>query len=239
MFEDSLLVSRVGSVALERRWTWVASVALQATLAAVVIVVPMFHPEVPRIRAEAPKVLMPLIPKPPVRVEARQAETSNSSPAMPAATQIATGRPLLLPLHPDPEGAPPVGPVGLGMAATDGLPVGIGVGIGHGPAVSVRPETKPALLHVSTGVSEGMLLAPIRPVYPAIARAAHVEGSVVVEAIISKTGTIESLRVVSGPEMLQRAAMEAIREARYRPYRLNGEVVEVETRITVNFRIGG
>ena len=89
------------------------------------------------------------------------------------------------------------------------------------------------------GFLEGMLLAPIRPVYPSIARAARVEGAVVVEAIISKTGTIESLRVVSGPVMLQSAAVDAIREARYRPYRLNGEAVEVETRITVNFRIGG
>jgi protein TonB len=84
-----------------------------------------------------------------------------------------------------------------------------------------------------------MLLAPIRPVYPAIARAARVEGTVVVEAVISRAGRIESLRVVSGPAMLQRAAMDAIREARYRPYRLNGEPTEVETTITVNFRMGG
>jgi periplasmic protein TonB len=84
-----------------------------------------------------------------------------------------------------------------------------------------------------------MLLAPIRPVYPVIAKAAGVQGSVVVEAIISRTGTIESLRVVSGPEMLRGAAIDAIREARYRPYRLNGEPVDVETTITVNFRMGG
>jgi protein TonB len=88
-------------------------------------------------------------------------------------------------------------------------------------------------------VSEGLLLAPIRPVYPAIARAARVEGTVVVEAVISRVGRIESLRVVSGPEMLRRAALDAIQEARYRPYRLNGEAVDVETTITVNFRMGG
>jgi len=82
-------------------------------------------------------------------------------------------------------------------------------------------------------------MAPIRPVYPAIARAAHVEGAVVVEAVISRGGTIESLHVLSGPVMLQNAAMEAIRAARYRPYRLNGEAVEVQTTITVNFRMGG
>ena len=84
-----------------------------------------------------------------------------------------------------------------------------------------------------------MLISPIRPVYPAIARAAHVEGTVVVEAIISRAGTIESLHVVSGPVMLQNAALEAIREARYRPYLLNGEPTEVQTTITVNFRMGG
>jgi protein TonB len=84
-----------------------------------------------------------------------------------------------------------------------------------------------------------MLIAPIRPAYPAIAKAAHVEGVVVVEAVISRKGTIESLRVMSGPAMLQQAAMEAIREARYQPFRLNGEPTEVQTTITVNFRMGG
>jgi protein TonB len=83
-----------------------------------------------------------------------------------------------------------------------------------------------------------LLLVPIRPVYPAIARAAGVQGTVVVSAVISRTGTIESLRVVSGPAMLQTAAVEAIRAARYQPYRLNGMPTEVETTITVNFRLG-
>jgi protein TonB len=120
------------------------------------------------------------------------------------------------------------------------LPGGFGIGDAHGPAVSVRPEPKPAgVLHVSRGVSEGMLLAPIRPVYPVIAKAAHVEGTVVVEAVISRAGTIESLHVVSGPQMLQNAALDAIRAARYLPYRLNGEPTEVQTTITVNFRISG
>jgi protein TonB len=84
-----------------------------------------------------------------------------------------------------------------------------------------------------------MLMMPIRPVYPAIARAAGVQGTVVVTAVISRTGMIESLRVVSGAPMLQNAAVEAIRAARYQPYRLNGEPTEVETTITVNFRMGG
>jgi protein TonB len=84
-----------------------------------------------------------------------------------------------------------------------------------------------------------MLIAPIRPVYPVIAKAAGVQGTVVVEAVISRQGTIERLHVVSGPAMLQNAALDAIREARYRPYRLNGEPTDVQTTITVIFRMGG
>jgi protein TonB len=83
-----------------------------------------------------------------------------------------------------------------------------------------------------------MLIGEIRPVYPRIAIAARQEGIVVVEATISKTGTIESARVVSGPAMLAGAAIEAVRAARYRPYRLNGELTEVQTTVTVNFKIG-
>lgn len=83
-----------------------------------------------------------------------------------------------------------------------------------------------------------MLLTPIHPIYPEIARIARVQGTVVVEAIISRTGTIESLRAISGPPMLRQAALDAIRAARYRPYRLNGSPTEVQTTITVNFRLG-
>jgi len=105
--------------------------------------------------------------------------------------------------------------------------------------VSVTPAKAPGkTLAVSWGVSKGMLIAPIQPVYPAIARAARVEGTVIVEAVISRVGAIESLHVVSGPPMLQGAEIDAIRRARYKPYRLNGEPTEVQTMITVVFRLG-
>ncbi|MDQ2832207.1 MAG: energy transducer TonB [Acidobacteriota bacterium] len=92
-------------------------------------------------------------------------------------------------------------------------------------------------MNISYGVSAGMLLAPIRPIYQAIAKAAQTEGSVVVEAIISKTGTVESLHVLSGPSMLQNAAIEALRAARYRPYRLNGQPTAVQTTFTIIFKL--
>jgi protein TonB len=241
MFEDSLFASRVGVVSPRKRWTLAASIGLQVAVAAVVMVLPLLHPEALPLRYESPRVLVPLMPKPPVPVEVQKASVASSSEmAMPSETRAAMLPSLFPSLHPVMGDPPAPGTIGGGMGMPDGLPIGIGTGDVHGPVVSVRPATESkGLLRVSRGVSEGMLLTPIRPVYPAIAKAARVEGSVVVEAVISRTGTIESLHVVSGPQMLQNAALDAIREARYRPYRLNGEPTEVQTTITVIFHMGG
>jgi protein TonB len=96
-----------------------------------------------------------------------------------------------------------------------------------------------APLRISSGVSEGLLLTPIQPVYPAIARAARVQGAVVMEAVISRTGKIENLHAISGPQMLRTAALTAVEAARYQPYLLNGEPTDVQTTITVIFQLGG
>jgi len=86
---------------------------------------------------------------------------------------------------------------------------------------------------------EGNLIYRVQPEYPALARSARIQGTVVLSAIISKEGTIENLRVVTGHPMLVLAAIEAVSRWRYRPYLLNNEPVEVETRITVNFSLSG
>ena len=75
------------------------------------------------------------------------------------------------------------------------------------------------------------------PAYPPIAKASGTQGTVVLQATISRSGTIENLRVVSGSVMLQQAAMDAVKEWRYRPYLLNGEPVEVETTVNVVFKL--
>ena len=85
----------------------------------------------------------------------------------------------------------------------------------------------------------GRLLAPITPIYPPIARAAHVQGTVVVTATIDKQGRIVGAQVLSGPDMLRNAAIDAIRAARYKPYLLNDEPTDVTTTISVNFTMGG
>jgi protein TonB len=80
-----------------------------------------------------------------------------------------------------------------------------------------------------------MLVNKVLPQYPAIARAVRLGGTVVLAATISRNGTIENLHVVGGPQMLQQAAIDAVKQWRYRPYLLNGEPVEVETTVNVQF----
>jgi protein TonB len=115
---------------------------------------------------------------------------------------------------------------------------GILGGIGTGAAPIVKAAA-PKKIAVSSGVMAGNILVKTQPQYPAIAKAARIQGTVVLQATISKTGTIEGLTVVSGPPMLQQAALDAVRSWRYKPYLLNGEPVEVGTQINVVFSLGG
>jgi len=78
----------------------------------------------------------------------------------------------------------------------------------------------------------------VQPVYPPLARSARVQGAVVLAAVISKTGTIVNLTLIAGHPMLVPAALQAVRQWRYRPYILTGEAIEVNTQITVNFILG-
>jgi protein TonB len=113
-------------------------------------------------------------------------------------------------------------------------------GTGNGPVVTVaKPKPPAGPTRISGGVMQGQILSKTLPVYPPIARAAHVGGTVMLHAIISKTGRIEQLQAVSGPDMLKGAAIEAVQQWRYKPYLLNGEPTEVDTTITVNFNLNG
>jgi protein TonB len=236
MFEDSLVVSQVRHTSSPERWTALVSVALQFSLAALVIALPLLHPERLIFHAAAPRILLPLTPHAPVPIEHVEAASVASFTTTPPAAQRAQRR--FLPL-PDNDPAPVTAvPSSGGMSEAVSINTAIGdvIGAPHVSVAVTHPSKGP--VRISSGVSAGMLIAPIRPIYPEIARAARVEGTVVVEATISRTGTIESLHVISGPAMLQRAALDAIRTARYQPYQLNGSPVEVQTTISVNFRMG-
>jgi protein TonB len=92
-------------------------------------------------------------------------------------------------------------------------------------------------LRISQGVSQGLIVKKVQPVYPAQARLTRSEGIVELQANISKSGNISSVKQVSGDPVLGRAAIDAVRQWKYKPYFLNGEPVEVETQVTVNFKL--
>ena len=92
-------------------------------------------------------------------------------------------------------------------------------------------------IRVSAPVVEGLLIRKVMPTYPPIAVTMGLEGAVVLQATISRTGVIENLRVISGPMMLQQAALNAVQQWQYRPYLLNGEPVDMETTINVIFKL--
>lgn len=118
-----------------------------------------------------------------------------------------------------------------GSDGPDNLPKDL---IGDGPA---KTDVKPGgPKRIISQLAEGQLVNRVEPAYPHIAAISGIQGQVKLHAIIGRDGRIQSLSAVSGHPLLVRAALEAVEQWRYRPYILNGEAVEVETLITVNFK---
>ena len=249
MFEDSLFASNESADtkrgARRRRWFALASVGVQGLVLTGFVVVPMVWPETLPPSLTAPKMLTLTTRKPEPKVQPKQVhvETTNS------AAMSAPSAPTMVESH---RGGV-MTPIGNVQFATDApsLYVGggeatpslasilaAGVGAGPGPVVVAVAPRKAEPLNVSQGVSKGLLLAPIQPTYPRIAVAAKIEGTVVVTATINKEGRITGLHVLSGPDMLRTAAVDAVQDARYRPYLLNGQPTEVITTVSVTFRLG-
>jgi protein TonB len=95
----------------------------------------------------------------------------------------------------------------------------------------------PQRIRISQGVTRGLLIQRVEPAYPPLARAARVQGEVVLQAIIDRDGNIQNLQLMSGHPMLVPSAIAAVKQWRYKPYLLNGNPVEVETSITVIFTL--
>jgi TonB family protein len=113
--------------------------------------------------------------------------------------------------------------------------------LGNEDQQGITPELAPATdfprhVRVSETVMQGLLLSKVSPEYPAAAKANHVQGVVTLAVVIRKDGTITDVQVVSGPAELTAAAIDAVRQWRYRPYQLLGRPVEIETTAQFNFR---
>ncbi|MFP5228144.1 MAG: energy transducer TonB [Acidobacteriota bacterium] len=235
MFEDSTFASTSRFHTRSPRYA-AGSLVLQTALLAVLVVLPYLYPSsLPGKFLRVPLIAPPPLPAA-VVVEPQHAIASPSHTELLSTTIQAPGQ-IPTTIHTIVDSGPP-GPIAPGVFANSGpgvLPLGPGV---PPPMPRVHAAKPVGPIHVSSGVAAGQLIVPIQPRYPAIAQEAHIQGTVVVSAILSTEGRIESLRVVSGPPLLVQAALDAIRQARYRPWMLNGEAVEVETTIHVVFKLG-
>ena len=128
-------------------------------------------------------------------------------------------------------------PGGIAGGSAGGVLGGIIGGVGS----NMPPPPKPTASRIRVGgnVQSASLVRKVDPVYPPIAKTAHISGTVVLHAIIGKDGTVQDLQYMSGPPLLMKAALDAIRQWRYKPTMLNGEPVEVDTTISVVFTLGG
>ena len=233
MFEDATFES-MGRIRTRSRGWMLVTLVLNSAVLVLMILIPLIYPEgMPR-GSMSVLLTAPAPPSQPAPVRAVK-EAFHGAPQMDSGMLIAPRRiPVGIARIGGPE-APAGGDVSLeGIPGATGLP---SEAFGGGRPVTVKPAETKGPVRVSSLVVAGLLVQKTMPVYPSIAKAARVEGVVVLQATISKAGTIENLRVVSGPAMLQQAALDAVKEWRYRPYLLNGEPVEVETSVNVIFSL--
>ncbi|HEX6823299.1 MAG TPA: TonB family protein [Candidatus Sulfotelmatobacter sp.] len=121
--------------------------------------------------------------------------------------------------------------------------IGMGTPDATAPPANLVPSASPSLrptlstLNVSQGVSTGLLIKKVAPSYPSNALRMRVEGNVELVATISKEGNISNIKIVSGDAQLTKAAVDAVKQWKYKPYLLNGEPVEIQTQVTIKFKL--
>lgn len=243
MFADSFCDSGWANRS-HRGWATLVSFALQAFVVFCLLLVPLLYTQgLPRLALLAPL----LAPEPLAAVQ--PAQPPQASPSTQLSNQIGTRllSPSQIPAHVEmltESVTPPpmVDPSSIGISHATGDSRGSGniinsiLGSGQ-----ILPPLPPPVAHRPrvSHMMEGNLIFRVQPDYPPIAREARVQGQVILRAMIGRDGAIENLQVLGGPPLLVRAAVDAVRQWRYRPYVLNGEPVEVETEVRVNFVLGG
>jgi len=245
MFEDSLIESG-GRLRTKRGMTTTISFFLQVVLVGILVLIPLLFTEaLPKAQLMTFLVAPPPPPPPPpppaaapVRV-VKQVQTDIVNGELRTPTKI----PKKIEMIKEDAAPPPVMSAGVVGGVPGGVPGGqmggvIG-GIISSTPVAVPKVATPQRVRVSQGVTQGLLIRKVNPVYPPLARQARIQGTVVLQAEISKTGDIQNLQLISGHPMLAPAAIEAVKQWKYKPYILNGEPVEVDTQITVNFTLAG
>jgi protein TonB len=236
MFEDSTFES-TGRIRTRSRGWMIAATLINGSVLLALILVPLIYPEA------LPRHTLPILIAAPTPPPTQDPPPQQQSTPPHGASEMPVGRiqaPILFTRTPFISDKPePPGPTNISeLGPGPGIPGGIGTSGSGRPEVIVASPAPKAPVRLSGTVVEGLLINKTPPVYPRIAIEVRSQGTVVLQATISKTGTIENLRVVSGPPMLQQAAIDAVKTWRYQPYLLGGEPVEVETTVNVIFTLG-
>ncbi|HEX4068024.1 MAG TPA: TonB family protein [Acidobacteriaceae bacterium] len=236
---SQLIVSGKSAPSPRRSWSVLVSVALQALLIGTMILIPLIYTEALPKAMLSTFIVAPAPPPPPpppmaaVKVkQVKLAQVIETNPVTP------TVIPKKIEVEKD-QAAPDVA----SNTQDNGMPGGTGDVLGgiagNGPVVPPPPKPQaPRRITLGGQVQAAKLINKVPPQYPEVARSAHVTGTVVLRAVVSKSGGIEQLQLVSGPPLLAKAAMDAVTQWRYRPTVLNGQPVEVDTTISVVFSLG-
>ncbi len=229
----------------QRSWTTFTSFGLQVVVIGGLLTIPLLR----TIGLPEGRLLQPPIswgaPPPPIRPIAREritplVQSNLADNVLIAPPSIPPRVRMIDEVEPPPQGSYNTN-VGVDGGTETGSRDGVWRSINESLA-RVGPPPPPAVVSTkptfrTSRMLEGSLIRRVQPAYPPLARTARIQGAVVLSAVISRSGTIEHLQVLSGHPMLVSAAVDAVSHWRYKPYILNGEVIEVETQITVNFKL--
>src|SRR5882757_5349562 len=241
MFEDSLLESG-GRLKTKRGRTTTFAIFLEIIAIGIMVLIPLIFTEaLPKQMTMSFLVAPPPPPPPPPPAAApvkivKQIQTDIVNGALRTPTKI----PQKIQMIKEEEAPPPsMAAAGVVGGVPGGQMGGVIGGIISSTPVAVPKVATPQRVRVSAGVTSGLKVRDVKPNYPPLARQARIQGTVVLHAVISKDGSIEGLTLVSGHPMLAPAAIDAVKQWRYKPYLLNGEPVEVDTEVQVNFTLAG
>jgi protein TonB len=237
MFEDSLMESG-GRIKTNQKWTGMISTLVQLGLVGFLVLLPLIFTEaLPKGLTTNWLVAPPPPPPPPPPAAPQIQHVQKVSEIVDGALRTPNKIPKKIQMIKEEETPAAAGVQG---GVVGGVPGGSANGVIGGIIGSAAPPPKvatPQKLRISTGVAEGLKVHDVTPTYPQMARIAHIQGDVLLQATISKAGVIENLRAVQGHPILIQAAMDAVKQWKYKPYILNGEAVEVETTIRVQFHM--
>jgi protein TonB len=242
MFEDSLIESG-NKLKTKRLLTSIISFIGQFALVGILILIPLIYTDaLPKGMTMSFLVAPPPPPPPPPPAAAPIKIVKMVSEVVNGQLRAPTKIPDKVQMIKEDENPPDLGggvPGGVPGGIAGGSAGGVIGGILSSTAVAVPKAATPTRVRVSQGVSAGLLIRRVQPNYPQLAKQARIQGQVVLQAEISKDGTIQNLQLISGHPMLAPAAIEAVKQWRYKPYMLNGEPVAVETQVQVNFTLSG